>query len=95
MALVRNSAMHRDQAEIARSIDEWNRHMQIVEQQLLATGAYIAGEQFTLADIVIGLSMNRWLLTPMQRPALFAVHRYCEKLQQRPGFQLHGCNGIP
>jgi glutathione S-transferase len=95
MALVRASALHRDAEAIRLSMDEWNRHMQMIEGQLLHTGAWIAGPEFTLADIVIGLSVNRWLLTPMQRPLLPALMQYHQNLKLRRGFQAHGCNGMP
>ena len=36
----------------------------ILDAQLARTGAYVAGERFTLADIPVGLSVNRWFMTP-------------------------------
>lgn len=95
MALVRKSAQHTDQDAIANSIAGWNRHMQILEDRLSKTGAYVAGADFTLADIVLGLSANRWLMTPMQRPELPAVAAYMQRLGEREGFRLHGANGTP
>lgn len=95
MALVRQSAAHSDPAAIAAGVEGWNRHMGIVEAQLSRTGAYMAGETFTLADIVIGLSVNRWFMTPMRRPALPAVEAYYERLNERAGYRMHGRNGMP
>ena len=95
MALVRNSPAHCDQAAIAESIVHWNHHMHIVEEQLSSTGAFMTGETFTLADIVIGLSTNRWFMTPMQRPDLPAVQAYYDRLSQRAGYRVHGRNGTP
>jgi len=95
MALVRQSPAHQDHAAIQASIAEWNRHMLMVEEQLGRTGAFMAGESFTLADIVIGLSTNRWLMTPMSRPDLPAVQAYHDRLTQRRGYQMHGQNGMP
>lgn len=95
MALVRRSVMHSDQAAIDASIASWNDHMRIVEKQLLDTGAYIAGETFTLADIVIGLSVNRWFMTPIQRPELQAVSAYYDLLDRRAAYKAHGRNGTP
>lgn len=95
MARVRNSPSHTDEAAIALSTAQWNHCMAILEQQLQGTGAFVAGERFSLADIVIGLSVNRWYLTPMQRPELPAVAAYYERLSERPGFLLHGRNGEP
>lgn len=95
MALVRKSPAHEDAAAVAASVSNWNRHMKILDAQLAKTGAYATGEQFTLADIVLGLSANRWYMTPMERPKLPAVHAYFERLSQRPAFLLHGRNGTP
>ncbi|MNC83263.1 hypothetical protein D3C75_1371250 [compost metagenome] len=69
--------------------------MQILERQLQATGAYVAGDTFTLADIAIGLSVNRWFETPLQHPSLPAVAAYYERLSQRPGYLQFGRNGTP
>ncbi len=38
---------------------------------------------------------GRWLLTPMDRPALPAVSAYYERLSERPGYLADGRNGIP
>lgn len=95
MGLVRHSAQHADQAAIEASIASWNRHMRIVEEQLSHTRAYMAGEAFTLADIVIGLSTHRWFMTPMPRPELPSVQAYYDRLSERAGYQRHGRNGTP
>ncbi len=94
-ALARKSQAHVDPQAIAASVADWNRHMQILDAQLERTGAYAAGSTFTLADIVLGLSTNRWLMTPMERPQLPAVQAYLERLSERPIFLLHGRNGTP
>ena len=69
--------------------------MAILETQLSKTGAFVAGSTFTLADIVIGLSVNRWFLTPIDRPVLPAVGEYYARLRERPGLRLQGHNGTP
>jgi glutathione S-transferase len=95
MALVRQSPAHTDPAQVQASIAGWNRHIGILEAQLQSTGGYVTGERFTLADVVLGLSVNRWLHTPMARPAYPAVHAYYERLGARPGFQRFCGNGTP
>jgi glutathione S-transferase len=94
MALVRNSPAHGDAAQVAASIAQWNRHMGILEAQLDKTGAHAAGPDFTLADIVLGLSLNRWLMTPMERPDYPALRAYAGLLRQRPGCRAYCMNGI-
>ncbi|MYM34799.1 glutathione S-transferase [Duganella sp. FT94W] len=95
MALVRGSAAHTDPAAIEASIREWNRLMALLDAQLAATGAWVAGDSFTLADIVLGLSFNRWASTPMARPALPALDAWAARLGNRPGWLQHGANGTP
>jgi glutathione S-transferase len=94
MALVRRSPAHADPALVAASVDAWNRHMELLDAQLAATGAFAAGGSFTLADVVLGLSANRWLMTPMARPDYPHVAAWLARLGEREGFRLHGRNGI-
>ena len=95
LSIVRQSPAHRDAEEVAASIVTWNRHMQIFERQLEATGAFAAGAEFTLADIVLGVAVHRWAQTPIDRPDLPAVQAYYERLAQRPGFAMHVRHGTP
>jgi glutathione S-transferase len=57
-------------------------------------GAHAAGAQFTLADVVLGLSLNRWLMTPIERPDYPALRAQAGLLRQRPGCRAFGMNGI-
>jgi glutathione S-transferase len=95
MAKVRHSTAHTDPAAIAASEAMWNRHMQILDAQLAQGGPYVQGETFTLADIVLGLSTQRWCASPIEREDLPAVAAYYARLQERAGFRRHGCNGLP
>jgi glutathione S-transferase len=95
MALVRQSPAHTDAAAVKASAGQWNRHMAMLDAQLQRTGDYATGPAFTLADVVLGLSVNRWFMTPIERPSLPAVAAYHERLSQRPGYRLHGRNGTP
>ena len=95
MALVRQSPAHTDKPAIDSSRHNWSRHMQILDTQLDKTGAYVAGSAFTLADVVLGLSVHRWLMTPIVRPELPAVAAYTERLRQRAGFQQHAAKDTP
>ncbi len=94
MSLARRSANFQDADAVAASLSMWSRHMQVLNSQLEKTGAYVAGEQFSLADIAVGLSVNRWFETPFEHPDLPAVNVYYERLSHRPGYLLYGRNGI-
>ncbi|MGA0606978.1 glutathione S-transferase family protein [Phenylobacterium sp. VNQ135] len=76
-----------DAAAIARSTEAWNARMLLLEARIAETGAYAAGSVFTLADIVLGLSLQRWLLTPIERPTTPALLDYRARLQDRPSTQ--------
>ena len=95
MSLVRHSPEHQDSQALAAACKDWSRHMEILNRQLESTGAYVAGHEFSLADIPIGLSVNRWFETPLAHPDFPAVSDYYERLSQRPGYLLHGRNGTP
>jgi glutathione S-transferase len=94
LGLSRRSPAHQDPAAIAASCAAWAGTMAILERQLQTTGAFVAGERFSLADIPVGLSVHRWFGTPMTRPDYPAVSAYYERLSQRPGFLVHGRNGV-
>lgn len=95
MALVRENAAFKDTEQVKESVLHWNAKMGILEQQLRQTKSYVVGPTFCLADVVIGLSVNRWLMTPFARPDYPAVIAYHQRLSSRPGFVNHGCNGLP
>jgi glutathione S-transferase len=86
MALVRGSDEH-DAAAVRRSAEAWSALMLLLEERLAATDAYATGQRFTVADIVLGLSLQRWLLTPIDRPSTPALLAYRERLQGRPAAQ--------
>lgn len=90
MALARKNPAFTDPAQIAASIQNWTAHVAILDDQLAKTGAFVAGPQFTAADIPIGLSVHRWFSTPFERRAFGAVADYYERLSQRTAFVTHG-----
>lgn len=93
MALSRHSPDHQDPAAIAASIQRWTQHMGVLDLQLQKTGAYVSGSAFRLADIPVGLSVQRWFAMPMERKPLAAVAAYYDLLNQREGYRLYGRNG--
>ncbi len=96
MGLVRGSAAHQDPVQIAASVAAWHRHIGILAARLEATGAYVAGEAFTLADIPLGLSVHRWRAAPLpDRPVLPSIDAYLRRLGERPGFVRYGLDGGP
>ncbi|HTU67185.1 MAG TPA: glutathione S-transferase N-terminal domain-containing protein [Steroidobacteraceae bacterium] len=94
-ALVRHSPKHTDAAEIAMSVDKWNRAMRLLDDHFAAGGQFVCGEFFTLADVALGLSTHRWLHSPIDRPQLDAVHGYYQRLSVRPAFRAHVDPSVP
>lgn len=72
------------------------RLMRLLNDRLQANGPYAAGERFTLADIPVGLAVNRWFMVEgLERPALPALAAYYDLLGERPAYRQHGRNGLP
>jgi glutathione S-transferase len=95
MALVRQHPDFTDRAAISQSAQQWQQKLQILDATLAQTGAYICGAVFTLADIVLGLSLNRWLQTPIsERLELPHLAAYQQRLAQRPAAQQFCFNGV-
>lgn len=95
MALVRHSPAHQDPRLLAAACKGWSYTMAILNAQLERTGAYVAGNAFSLADIPVGLSVNRWFETPLEHPSFPAVRAYYERLTGRKGYATWGRNGTP
>lgn len=73
------------QDAIAASAARWNRLMLVLEDELAAR-PYAAGDSFTLADIVLGLSVHRWRSAPISHPPTPNLTAYLARLRRRPAF---------
>jgi glutathione S-transferase len=69
-AIVRKNPAFHDAREIEASKQQWTRMVAILDGQLARTGGHVAGAAFTWPTFPIGLSVNRWLMTPLERPAV-------------------------
>jgi glutathione S-transferase len=95
LALGRKMPGFDDPASIAASTAAWNGAMTLLERRLETTGAYAAGEAFTLADVVLGLSTHRWAATPIDHADLPAVRAYYDRLGERGAFPAHALASVP
>ena len=85
-----------DPAAIAASLDALEpAACAMLDAHFAHGGQFITGEFFTLADVVLGLSTHRWLLSPIERPHLDAVHGYYQRLSVRPAFRAHVHADVP
>ena len=95
-AIVRKNPAFNDPRDIEASKRQWTRMVSILDRQLARTGAHVAGDAFTLADIPIGLVVNRWFsLNNFERPEYPAVAAYYDRLGERPAYRRHVRNGLP
>lgn len=95
LGLVKKLPTHQNADEIRASCRNWTRNIAILDAQLDATGAFVTGHAFTLADIAIALSVNRWFDTPFDKPDFPAVSAYFDSLSERPGYSEYCRNGLP
>ncbi|MBR7800093.1 glutathione S-transferase family protein [Undibacterium fentianense] len=96
MGLVRQSSDHQDLYLIRQSRDQWNQSMTLLEKHMEVSGQeYLIGATFSLADVVIGLSVHRWRSTPMEKPDLPALECYFARLANQAGFAEFVANGYP
>lgn len=81
---------------VAQGRRDLTAQMKLLDDHLAADGPYLLGEDFTLADIPMGLVVNRWFsLAELERPHYPAVARYYDRLAERPAYRAHGRNGLP
>jgi glutathione S-transferase len=80
---------------VLESAGRWNQKMRILDEQLARSGAYVTGEHFTVADVVLGLSAHRWKATPIEHLDLPAIEAYLLRLKSLPGFSEFVDSGMP
>ncbi|WP_108397862.1 glutathione S-transferase family protein [Devosia submarina] len=82
-ALIRKTPGYDDPDRIAQSMQRWGAKMEILEGQLAKGAPYVVGDEFTIADIALGLSIHRWMSVPAEKPDYAAVQAYYERLMGR------------
>jgi glutathione S-transferase len=63
--------------------------LRLLEHRLSAAGPFVCGTEFTVADIVLGVSVNRWFQSPIERLELPRVRAYLDCMIQRRAAQMH------
>jgi glutathione S-transferase len=95
LALTRRHPDYTQAKDIADSLANWHRHMRMLDDHFAHGGQFVTGEFFTLADVVLGLATHRWLMSPIDRPHLDALHGYYQRLSVRPAFRAHVDMNVP
>ena len=86
--LVRTAPKDRDEAAIAAAVRTLCRKLAIAEARLSAN-PFLAGRDFTLADIQFGHLLYRYYDIPIERPDLPALRAYYDALTARAAFREH------
>jgi glutathione S-transferase len=74
--------------QITREVGQLDEHLD-------RGGPYMCGDTFTVADIPVGLVVNRWFSLDFERPHYSAVAAYYDKLAERAPYRRHVRNGLP
>jgi Glutathione S-transferase len=86
--VVRTPPSKRDPAAIAGAMKKLESVLRIAEDQL-GRHQFLAGDDFTLADIQFGHVLYRYFDIDIVRPDLPAIERYYRGLTRRPAFAEH------
>jgi glutathione S-transferase len=85
-ALIRKNPAYDDRGKIAESLAACAARVAILDAHLARGGPYVAGPDFTLADILMGAGVNRWMQMPADKPPCPAVAAYYQRLGERPAY---------
>ncbi len=86
--LVRTPPEKRDMALVATSRKALAASMAILDAHL-AGRDYMAGANFTMGDIPVGVSIQRWFGMDIERENLPHLAAYYKRLQARPAYAKH------
>lgn len=84
LQLVRTPPEKRDAAAIEASRSASEKAAAVLEAHL-AGRAFVAGDAFSPADIVLGCAAHRWLNLPLEREPRPGMQRWYASLRARPG----------
>jgi glutathione S-transferase len=82
LGLIRTPPEQRNKDAIEDSLRKTADALSLVDDHL-SSRAYLAGDEFTVADIVLGCGVWRWLAMPIERPARPNVLRWFKSLEAR------------
>jgi glutathione S-transferase len=86
--LIRTPEGKRDLAAIAASLNKTTEAMKILDAQLGRT-PYVAGAEFSMGDIPVGVMAYRFRQLHPERPDLPHLERWYASLQERAAFREH------
>lgn len=87
-ALVRTAPEKRDADKIQAALQKTAASWRLVERHL-QDRRYLAGEEFTIGDIPLGVWAHRWFSLPIERPPLANLQTWYQRLCERLPYQRH------
>lgn len=86
--LIRTPPEKRNMAQITAEAEKTAQVFQILDGALEGKD-FVAGNTFTMGDIVTGVNVWRWYALPVERPKMARLEAYLERLKQRAPFRTH------
>ncbi|MBI1993630.1 MAG: glutathione S-transferase [Deltaproteobacteria bacterium] len=86
--LIRYPEEKRDKAAIEASLQKTIKAWEIVDDQL-AEASYLAGNEFSIGDIPLGVWVYRWYNLPISRPDFKNLKGWYERLCRREPYKTH------
>ena len=86
--VIRTARSAQDPDQVAANLDILNKFLMIADTRL-AANAYIAGPNFTLADIQMGHCLFRYFDIDIPRASFPHLQAYYERLCARPAYRRH------
>jgi glutathione S-transferase len=83
---VRTPPEKRDAAALKAALEKSSAAWKIVDERL-AHNEFLAGKNFTIGDIPLGVWVYRWFKLPIERPQLYHLSRWYAELEKRPAYQ--------
>lgn len=84
--LIRFAPDKKDPAVIENARASAEKHLAVLDAHL-ASNQYVTGDRFTMGDIPLGCSVDRWMKLPLARERRPHVERWYAALSARPGAQ--------
>lgn len=82
--LIRTAPEQRDAERVAASVAATEPLLDLLDREL-STRSYLAGEQFTMADIPVACEVHRWQSLPLPRQPRTHLDRWLQAVSERPG----------
>ena len=92
--LIRTAPEDRDLDAINNGRDRFEQVMTILDHHL-SDSAFVGGENLSMADIPVGIMVYRWFTLDIERMELPSLHRWYQRLADRPAYKNNVMIGLP